>query len=392
MTPPSQTKKRREKRTTLTIRSHFRLKLLEIRALTQLLLAMPVLKEHVSKNSLNFANQRRAYLLRVVKKESYEDIAATVVNLKGKHPVWGTVRNICEGFSETRACRPYQYMKCGRKAWKLTEAAQKFVIRRLLAGRMNEVVTSTSLAEELAAEMGIFVEASCIRKLLKKKGYKWLPRSQKRKYSKEDQEIRVRFAKGVLRLSRQALREKLAMSLDGVVLSMPPTKETDRFNYCWGGFTHVWRKSGEANSPQLAGADDMIKQFPLSRAIPLWGGVSGGGFAAVLWHPQKKTNNVEWSAAIRAGRLTDALRQINPGRRYGPWFVLCDNESFLRKSTCMRAYAAKGVHLWAVPPRSPDLNPVEMFWGWLRRQLRLKDLSDLRRKIVPLGKTAYLTR
>ena len=58
----------------------------------------------------------------------------------------------------------------------------------------------------------------------------------------------------------------------------------------------------------------------------------------------------------------------------------------------MRAYAAKHVYLWGVPPRSPDLSPIEMFWSWARRQLRLRDLADLKKKRAPLGKTAYTVR
>ena len=42
-----------------------------------------------------------------------------------------------------------------------------------------------------------------------------------------------------------------------------------------------------------------------------------------------------------------------------------------------------------MPAKSPDLNPIEMFWGWVRRQLRLKDLEDMRQKLPTLEKTAY---
>ena len=111
-----------------------------------------------------------------------------------------------------------------------------------------------------------------------------------------------------------------------------------------------------------------------------------------MWHEQKKTNNEEWSAAVRAGNLTNAIRKINPHRRTGPWKVLCDNESFLRHESSLRACAAKHVLLWGVPAKSPDLNPIEMFWGWVRRQLRLKDLEDMREKRPVLGKTAYKVR
>ena len=76
----------------------------------------------------------------------------------------------------------------------------------------------------------------------------------------------------------------------------------------------------------------------------------------------------------------------------GPWTILCDGESFLRAKVSMAAYRAKKITLWAVPPKSPDLNPVELFWGWLRRKLRHMDLADLHQKRRPLGKTAYTMR
>ena len=286
-----------------------------------------------------------------------------------------------------------KYDRCGRKPWKMTKEVQQFLVRRLLARRSCEIVTSVSLQADLAKEMQVTVEDSTIRKFLWTRGYQWLPRSQKRRYDTDEKKARVAFAKAALRLSKKDLRAKLNMSMDGVVLSMPPGKATDRFNYCWGGATHMWRKKAEANVPALAGADDYDKQVPLSRSIPLWGGVSQDGFAAVLWHPDsKKTNKEDWSQAVRDGKLTAALRALNPKKKRGPWTILCDNEGVLRANISMEAYRAKGIGLWSVPPKSPDLNPVEMFWGWLRKKLRSMDLEDLRKKRQPLGKTAYAAR
>jgi transposase len=60
---------------------------------------------------------------------------------------------------------------------------------------------------------------------------------------------------------------------------------------------------------------------------------------------------------------------------------LCNNESFLRKAKATKeAGAEQGESLWHIPPRSPDLNPVEKFWAWLRRELRRLDLQDLSKK------------
>ena len=48
---------------------------------------------------------------------------------------------------------------------------------------------------------------------------------------------------------------------------------------------------------------------------------------------------------------------------------------------------------WSIPARSPDLNPVERFWVWLRRKLRSMDLADdaIAKKPV-LGRMAYRAR
>ena len=83
---------------------------------------------------------------------------------------------------------------------------------------------------------------------------------------------------------------------------------------------------------------------------------------------------------MREGKLTAVLRFLNPKNKSGPWSILCDAESFLRAKVPMAAYSDKKICLWDVPPKSPDLNPVEMFWGWRRRKLRLMDLPDLHQR------------
>ena len=42
--------------------------------------------------------------------------------------------------------------------------------------------------------------------------------------------------------------------------------------------------------------------------------------------------------------------------------------------------------------RSPDLNPVEKFWAWLRKELRRLDLRDLQEKRRLLTKAEHQKR
>ena len=55
-------------------------------------------------------------------------------------------------------------------------------------------------------------------------------------------------------------------------------------------------------------------------------------------------------------------------------------------------YAKKRIRLLHIPARSPDLNPIESFWSWLRRELRRRDLEDLRRGKPALSKAEYKQR
>ena len=48
--------------------------------------------------------------------------------------------------------------------------------------------------------------------------------------------------------------------------------------------------------------------------------------------------------------------------------------------------------LWKIPAHSPDLNPIEKFWSWLRRELRRRDLEDFQQKRPPLTKDQYIAR
>lgn len=50
--------------------------------------------------------------------------------------------------------------------------------------------------------------------------------------------------------------------------------------------------------------------------------------------------------------------------------IVMDNASFHRRSQLMSAALKRGLRLIFLPPYSPELNPIENFWAWLKRYLR----------------------
>lgn len=50
--------------------------------------------------------------------------------------------------------------------------------------------------------------------------------------------------------------------------------------------------------------------------------------------------------------------------------IVMDNASFHRKSTLFQLAQNAGHRLAFLPPYSPELNPIENFWAWLKNRLR----------------------
>ena len=344
--------------------------------------------------SMNFENQRRVVLLRDVQKLPWWKIRLRVRGLMGNYPSEKQCRLVYAKFNKRLGRRPYKYGNCGPKVSKLTKPVVRLLLKTLRAQRCKMICTSTTLQAEVSKTMHVKLECSTIRKCLSKHGYHWLPRRQKPKLSREDMNLRWAWVKRVLRTPRAELAKKMKtmMCMDGVVLPVPPSDPTERANFCKIGETHMWRKKGEAAKKELAGKCEYDKQIPRSRQVPMWGGIGPSGFGVVMFHKFRKVDNIEWSAAVAKGGLVSALRDACAPRRQGPWTALCDNESFLEAPRSRAAHKRVRVELWHIPARSPDLNPVEKFWAWVRKQLRAMDLRDLVAGRPPVGKTALKAR
>ena len=213
-------------------------------------------------------------ILRDVHQMAFHAIRLQVWNLQKRHSSKDLVRRVYQDCSGTRGVRKFQYGKCGRKAWKVDAQLRSFVVKRLLALRMKCICTSTTLQREVAKTLRKQGGASTIRKILLKAGYQWRPRAQKPKLSKLLRKERMDWCRSVSKMTASKLKSEFGLAMDGVVLSCPPVDPTDRANFCTIGDTHMYRKSSEAASAALAGGTAYGKQVPLSRAVPLWAGIS----------------------------------------------------------------------------------------------------------------------
>ena len=117
----------------------------------------------------------------------------------------------------------------------------------------------------------------------------------------------------------------------------------------------MWRKAGEATHPDIAGGDPYAQQVPLSRAIPLWGGIGPAGFALVSYHKNKQRKVQEWERLLRKDALGKAVRkvQLKPvPKKSARLRVVCGNEGFLKSKSAKKLYRPNGVFLTHVEKRA----------------------------------------
>ena len=106
------------------------------------------------------------------------------------------------------------------------------------------------------------------------------------------------------------------------------------------------------------------------------------GYAQISGKKFKRTNIVagicegQWVAPMQYNGTTDSIL-------FECWFEKClmkevasgsiiilDNATFHRKRKLQEIAAFYGCDVWFLPPYSPDLNPIEKWWAWLKRKLR----------------------
>ena len=105
-------------------------------------------------------------------------------------------------------------------------------------------------------------------------------------------------------------------------------------------------------------------------------------YARISGKKFKRTNIVagicagQWVAPMQYNGTTDSIlfefwfenclmKEVAPGS-----IIVLDNATFHRKRTLRAIAALYGCEVLFLPPYSPDLNPIEKWWAWLKRKLR----------------------
>ena len=107
----------------------------------------------------------------------------------------------------------------------------------------------------------------------------------------------------------------------------------------------------------------------------VWGAISTKGKVHFEIIPYGKTVNTESYKEIIENMIPKANKIFPDG-----WIFQQDNAPCHKSNEMLKFFEEKEIKLLNHPPQSPDLNPIELIWAYLKRKIELnrpKNRADL---------------
>jgi hypothetical protein len=205
-----------------------------------------------------------------------------------------------------------------------------------------------------------------IRRSLRAKGYKFSQCRKKGQLSVEDLKKRLLFARRCARQPDEVWTRGISFYLDGTgwVHKVNPAKNARTMR------TRTWKKSGEALRREKTakgkkeGVGGKMARFMV--AIAHGKGVIG------CHHYEGNIDGEKFSNMVREYFPDLFSNSANPTRQ----LFLQDGDPSQNSKRARETWESYGFSMFAIPPRSPDLNPIENVFHLMGKKIR-KDAIDM---------------
>ena len=192
-------------------------------------------------------------------------------------------------------------------------------------------------------------------------GYRWLKPRRKGLLSAADRQQRVRYARDALRkYDENFWIDDVLLYLDGVSFRHNNRPYNDAV--CAGG--KMWRTSKEGLKYTSKGS----KNLPGGRTLHLLVGISHS-LGVVLAEEYEKLNG-HWFSQFAHRTLQKVLMDCAVVKNKEKLLFVMDNDPSQRSTLAKDALDEIGADLVEIPPRSPELNPIENVFHNIKRSLR----------------------
>ena len=215
-----------------------------------------------------------------------------------------------------------------------------------------------SLRVGLEAGLGQKCHNRTVRRAMNKLGFQWLNARRKGQLSKEDQKIRLSWARSKVKenVTQAFWNYGVSMYMDGVGF----VYKKNAFDQARAPKGRLWRRTSEGLARNCTAKLNKAgtKEVKFMVAISFQRGV-------VLCESYTEHTGILFSKMCDACLPQAFNLSINPhDRRY-----LQDGCPVQNSKVAKQILEDLGAEMVAIPPRSPDLNPIENFFHLVRRAL-----------------------
>ena len=192
-------------------------------------------------------------------------------------------------------------------------------------------------------------------------GYRWLKSRRRGLLSVDDRKQRVRYARAALKkYGKDFWTDDVLLYLDGVSFRHNHRPYHDAI--CARG--KMWRKSKESLKYTSKGS----KNLPGGRTLHLLVGISHS--TGVVFAEEYEKLNGSWFARFAHRTLQKVLMDCALVKNKEKLLFVMDNDPSQRSAIAKDALHEIGAEVVEIPPRSPDLNPIENFFHNIKHSLR----------------------
>lgn len=308
------------------------------------------------------AEQRAlAICLRINEKKSFREIARHC-GISKSTAVRVCKRSFLVRTNKSRSASKDVKTKMGRPR-KVKERDMRALVRNLrLARQKNANVT----VESLVAESGMRTLASrrTFSRLLNEKGYGFFQARKKGLLTEKDRRQRLKYAQDMRDYAPSFWTDEVSFYLDGVSF----VHKYNPLSTACSAHSRVWRKRSEGLTVTTKGCKDLAggRRVHVIVAIAYGKGV-------ILRVPYEKMNGQFFAAFIK--EHFDICFTRSGLKNGGSRLFLMDNDPSQTSKVALAALQEIKAELHKIPPRSPDLNPIENIFHLAKSNLQRETIS-----------------
>lgn len=243
---------------------------------------------------------------------------------------------------------------------KLSKKDERQIKRTLLKLRHTDGTVSCS---RILAESGIDSSRISIwtgRRTLNRLGYRFLVSRKKGLLTSKDLVKRLKFAKAMKKTKPKAFwTDDVCFYLDGVSFVHKYNPYSDSI----APVSRIWRKPSEGLAPGCTSKGSHVGSG--GRTVKFFVAISYG--EGVIFCHQYEHLNGEYFKNIILEHFDGIFRLSN--RSHSRIFIQ-DGDPSQNSAAARSAFKAIGAKLFSIPPRSPDLNPIENLFHLVKRNLK----------------------